>query len=344
MLFDALRDLPLTIERVETETLSHAISPEFTRRTTVVRMAGAGEEGMGEDVTYAPNEHDAGRFPQLDLAGDWTLESLAVRLDGIDLFPAGEPDQHASRDYRRWSFESAALDLALRAAGCSLGDALGREHRRLRFASSPRTALVGDWLALYPALRFTLDTSDEWTAELVAELAGRGAVDVVDLKGQYSGTTVGRPPDPELYLRVAEGLPGVWIEDPALTDETESVLRPYLERVTWDAPIHSFADVEALPFPPRCLNVKPSRFGSLERLFEFYDGCATREISLYGGGQWELGVGRGQIQLLASLFSWDGPNDVSPTGYNGEPAPGLERSPLDPRQEPAGFRRRAAPS
>jgi len=49
-------------------------------------------------------------------------------------------------------------------------------------------------------------------------------------------------------------------EDPALTAETETVLEPYRERITWDAPIHSVADVEALAFPPRTLNSKPSRF------------------------------------------------------------------------------------
>ena len=114
LIYDALRGLPLTIDRVETETLSHVISPEFTRKTTVVHFVGGGAEGVGEDVTYDPREHEE-RFPQLDLAGEWTLESLAARLDEIDLFPAGEPDQHAYRDYRRWAFESAALDLALAA-------------------------------------------------------------------------------------------------------------------------------------------------------------------------------------------------------------------------------------
>jgi len=337
--YDSLRALPLTIDRVETETLSHTISSEFTRKTTVVHVLGGGAEGVGEDVTYDPRQHDE-RFPQLDLAGDWTLESLSERLDGIDLFPGGDPDQHAYRDYRRWAFESAALDLALRQAGHSLGSALGREHRPVRFAASPRTSSLPDWLALYPALRFKQDATAEWTDELVAELAGRGNIDVVDLKGQYSGTVVDNPPDAGLYQRVAEGFPDAWIEDPALTPETDEVLRPHRDRVTWDAPIHSWADVEALPFAPRCLNVKPSRFGSLERLFEFYDRCAEHGIALYGGGQWELGPGRGQIQLLASLFSADGPNDTAPGGYNGEPRAGLEESPLDPRPDPTGFRRR----
>lgn len=339
MLYDALRGLPLAIERVETETLSQPVSPEFTRRTTILHLFGDGDEGAGEDVTYAPGEHDRDRFPHLDLFGDWTLESLSARLEELDLFPAGEPDQHAYRDYRRWAFESAALDLALRRADRSLGDALGREHRPVRFAASPRTGSLGDWLALYPSLRFKLDATAEWTDELVAELAARRNTDVVDLKGQYSGTTVDSPPNADLYRRVAEGFPDAWIEDPALTAETDEVLRPHRDRITWDAPIHSWGDVEALPFAPRCLNVKPSRFGSLERLCEFYDRCAEQGIVLYGGGQFELGPGRGQIQLLASLFSSDGPNDVAPGGYNGEPRAGLEESPLDPRPEPAGFRR-----
>ena len=88
------------------------------------------------------------------------------------------------------------------------------------------------------------------------------------------------------------------------------MLEPHRDRITWDAPIHSWADVEALPFAPKCLNVKPSRFGTLERLLEFYERCEAEGIELYGGGQFELSVGRGQIQILAALFSADGPNDV----------------------------------
>ena len=109
-------------------------------------------------------------------------------------------------------------------------------------------------------------------------------------------------PDPELYERIVDGLPDAWLEDPALTPETEAVLEPHHERVTWDAVIHSVADIEALRWPPRTVNVKPSRFGSVERLFAAYDYCEAHDIGAYGGGQFELGVGRDQIQLLAALF------------------------------------------
>jgi hypothetical protein len=345
-LYDLVRDLPLEIEDVDFDICENVLSPRFTRRTTLVKLRygvglrGADYVGSGEDVTYDGSEHEPHKLAWVDLTGSWTIGSLSKHLDELDLFPKGEPTQPAFRDYRRWAFEAAALDLALTQAGRSLGDVVGREARPLSFVSSTRAASLDGWLALYPALRFKLDPTPDWTDETVAALAERGNVDVADLKGAYHGTSVDNPPNPELYRRVAEGLPDAWIEDPALTPETDAVLEPHRARITWDAPIHSWADVETLPFEPRCLNCKPSRFGTVERLFEFYDRCAERGISLYGGGQFELNVGRGQIQLLAGLFHPDGPNDVAPGGYNSaEPVPGLPESPLDPSPAAVGFRR-----
>ena len=49
-------------------------------------------------------------------------------------------ERDVSRDYRRWAFESAALDLALRQAGTNLAAALGREPRPLNFVNSMRLA------------------------------------------------------------------------------------------------------------------------------------------------------------------------------------------------------------
>ncbi|MDX6413459.1 MAG: hypothetical protein QOH23_869, partial [Gaiellaceae bacterium] len=100
-------------------------------------------------------------------------------------------------------------------------------------------------------------------------------------------------------------------------------------RLSFDAPIHSVADVRALPVSPGFMNIKPSRFGRVERLLECIEHCEAEGIRMYGGGQFELGVGRRHIQVLASLFYADGPNDVAPSEYNaGEPRPGLPQSPL----------------
>jgi hypothetical protein len=337
-LWERVRELPLRIGEYTLETLSVAVSSEFTRKTTVIHLQGSGEEGVGEEVTYDAAEHDlaAAAGAIHPLAGSWTLGAFSEHLDHVELFDH-EPRMHASRDYRRWAYESAALDLALRQSGISVATVLGREPRTLRFVLSTRRA-HREWLALYPNVHFKLDAEDDWTDEVVAELAASGAVDTVDLKGHYRGTVVDLEPDAVLYRRVAEGFPNAFIEDPWLNEETDAALAPYRDRITWDAPIHSVADVDALPFPPHVLNCKPSRFGTVAGLFAFYDACVERGIELYGGGQFELGPGRGQAQLLAALFHPDAPNDIAPADYNlGEPRPGLPESPLQLRTRHTGF-------
>jgi hypothetical protein len=344
-LYDAVRDLPLTIDAYELDALEYVVGPDFTRRTTVIRLQGAGEDGFGEDVTYDGDLQEAqqARGAVLPLAGTWTVDGFSRQLATLPLFDE-EPERHAYLDYRRWAYESAALDLALRQAGISLGDAVGRRTRPVTFVASgglgapPSTQRLRAFLSLYPSLRFKLDARPDWTDEIFDELQELGCVDSIDLKGQYTGTVVDNPPDPDLYRRVLEAFPDAWIEDPALTPETEPLLEPNADRVTWDAVIHSVEDIEALRWPPRTVNVKPSRFGSIERLFAAYDYCEAKEIGAYGGGQWELGVGRGHIQLLAALFHPDTPNDVAPGGYNAtEPETGLPASPLTVRARDTGF-------
>jgi hypothetical protein len=136
-------------------------------------------------------------------------------------------------------------------------------------------------------------------------------------------------PDPVLYRTLAERFPDAVIEDAALHDECREALSGALDRLSFDAPIHSLADVDALPVDPRWLNIKPSRFGSVRRLLECIEACEQRGIRMYGGGQFELDRGRSQIQTLASVFYADTPNDVAPSDYNlGVPSDDLPRSPL----------------
>jgi hypothetical protein len=163
-------------------------------------------------------------------------------------------------------------------------------------------------------------------------------VDSLDLKGQYKGTPVDVTTDPSLYRRVAEAFPDAWLEDPDVNDETRPVLEPLRDRITWDAPIHSVEDILALEWEPRMVNLKPSRFGPLRRLFAAYDFCAERGIGAYSGGQTELSVGRDQIQYLAALFHPDTPNDVAPKEFNYPEIPdGLPQSPLELPVAEAGF-------
>jgi L-alanine-DL-glutamate epimerase-like enolase superfamily enzyme len=345
-LWDRIAGLPLEIEGYALERLQRDVSSDFTRVSTVLRFHGDRHEGLGEDVSYDADDQqalqDAG--PVQPLAGNWTLESFCDHLATLELWP--EPARHdASRHYRVWAYESAALDLALRQAGVPLHEALGRELRPVTFVVSLRLGEPATMAPLrarldrYASLRFKLDPTASWDDALVAELRASGAVDSVDLKGLYEGSVVDNPADPVLYRRVAEGFPQAWIEDPRINDDTWPVLEPHRDRITWDANIHSVQDIMALPFQPRMVNIKPSRLGGLRPLLEAYEYCDTHGIGMYGGGQFELGVGRGQIQHLASIFHPDGPNDVAPGGYNlVEPPDGLAASPLPVAAHATGFR------
>jgi L-alanine-DL-glutamate epimerase-like enolase superfamily enzyme len=346
--FDRLSGLGLTVERYELEGLRTQVSSGFERQTTVVHLRGAGQEGVGEDVVYDAGDQEllqqAGAVQPL--AGEFTLGEFCELTDGLDLF-AREPEHgEVSRLYRRWTFQSAALDLALRQADTSLHGALGRQARPLTFVVSlglgdpASLEPLRSRLAAYPTLRFKLDAKSSWTPELIADLVATGAVDSVDFKALYRGTVVDVQPDPALYERVVAAFPHAWLEDPDLvTEGTATALADAHDRITWDAPIHSIADIEALPFAPRMVNIKPSRIGGLQPLCATYDYCAEHGIGAYGGGQFELGPGRGQAQYLASLFHPDTPNDLAPVGYNEEhPPAGLPSSPLASAPSPTGFR------
>jgi hypothetical protein len=349
--YERVADLPLTIDDYSFELLSKSVSSGFERVSTIIHIRGGGEEGLGEDVTYDADEHalqdEHGRGHPL--AGQWTFASFSEHLGTLDLFPAGAPRMDVFRNYRRWAYESAALDLALRQSGQSLARVLGRELEPVRFVVSsrmgepPTIEPVARRLARYPNLRFKLDATPDWDDELIAGLLELGAVDSFDFKGTYKGTPVDAETDPAFYRRIAETFPDVWLEDPDLeTAAAREALRPFEDRITWDAPIHSVDDILAMPVLPRTVNLKPSRFGSVEALFAGYDFCADRGMGAYGGGQFELGAGRGQIQYLAALFHPDAPNDIAPAGYDAlDPEPGLPESPLTPDPEPTGFRRRS---
>ena len=333
-LFDTIADLAVSIDGYEIERASLDVSTGFTRVTTTVVMKGKGLQGRGEDVTYTGPDHDG--FPEhLEVAGDHTLRTASAALDGHDLF-AAPPAMEASRDYRRWAFESAILDLALQQHGSSLAAAVGREARPVRFVASTR-ADVRAWIDVDPTLEFKLDPEEDWDDELIARLAGTARVRVLDFKAYYRGTAVDMIPDPVLYRAIATAFPEAVIEDASLEGDCREALRGAEDRLSFDAPIHSLADVDALPVAVKWLNVKPSRFGTLERLLECIEACENRGVRMYGGGQFELGVGRRQIQTLASVFYADTPNDVAPAVYNaGGPRPGLPKSPL-PAFDQVGF-------
>jgi L-alanine-DL-glutamate epimerase-like enolase superfamily enzyme len=345
--YEQVAELPVVIDGYTLELLSRRVSTGFRRFTTVFRLTGAEDEGVGEDVTYEAAEHRRAQSagPVLPLAGTWTLEAFSRHLERLDTFPDRPPMHDVSRTYRRWALESAALDLALRQAGRSLHEVLGRVPAPVRFVVSlnlgpaPSCAPLLSRRAACGALRFKLDATSEWGDGLLECLAASGCVDAIDFKGVYQGTLSATRTDPDLYRRVARALPDVWLEDPDLSDPAARVaLHSERDRVTWDAPIHSAADIAAQPWVARTVNIKPSRFGTLRGLLDTYDHCATYGIGVYGGGQYELGPGRGQAQYLAALFHPNAPNDLAPAGFD-DPVPPADVpcSPMIVSPAPVGF-------
>ena len=119
------------------------VPPQDHRRPPARRWRGG--HRRGRDLPRRGARPPPGARAGPALAGSWTLHSFSEHLATLPLFDA-EPAQHAYYDYRRWGFESAALDLALRQAGTSLGAALGREARPVSRSScrrARRSALDG---------------------------------------------------------------------------------------------------------------------------------------------------------------------------------------------------------
>ena len=88
-------------------------------------------------------------------------------------------------------------------------------------------------------MRFNLDAEAAWAPVLVEEVAATGAVDTIDFKGQY-GFEVKEPEAlGELYDRVLAAFPDAYLEDPHDLPETARRLGDHVERVSYDAPIHS---------------------------------------------------------------------------------------------------------
>ena len=345
-LWPRLAGLPLVIEACEYERLHAVLAYEFERITTHVRLRGAGVDGLGEDVSVFREDgttlHET--RPALALEGEWTLAGFCEQLATLELWPA-PPEWDGAPRLRRWAFESAALDLALRQAGRSLHDVLGLEPQPVRFVNSlglgkePSIEPLHRRLARSPGVRFKLDAEATWSPALVDEVAATGAVDTIDFKGQY-GLEVNDPDAlATLYDLVVPAFPDAYLEDPHDLPGIAQRFADHLERVSYDAPIRTADDIGAAPLAACVVNVKPSRIGSVRELFEVYARCAREQRPMYGGGMGELGVGRGQIQLLAALFHADAPNDVAPSAYNEDDPPGeLPESPLTPRPEATGFR------
>lgn len=330
-LFERVANLPVTIDGSDLDRTDRKLSTNFTRTTTIISLHGDGTTGSGEAITYGTDDQHALDEGAHDAPapGRYTLASFSAALDETD---------------RRWGFESAVLDLAFQQADTTLAATFDQEYEPIRFVVSPS---LGDpptanpihtWLDIDPDLEFKINASTGWTPTLADDLVATDAIRIVDMKDQSNGRPGDEPPDPDLYRLVVEKFSDAIIEDPAITDATRPILADVRERLSWDWPITGVESIRTLPFEPSWVNIKPSLFGTVESLFDAIEYCLEHDIQMYGGGQFEQNVGRGQLHALASVFYPNGPNDIAPTGYNDpEPRADLPSSPLDPPVDPKGF-------
>ncbi|WP_026910532.1 hypothetical protein [Patulibacter minatonensis] len=344
-LWTAVKDLPLMIESSAYEALVPLGPVDMDDlSTTQLCLRGRGEEGVGEQVGM-PEAQEELRTSAFPLTGEWgSLEAFLDHLDTIEMW-AEEPEFALARNWRRWTFESAALDLALRQAATTLAEVLGRTPRPATFVTSfglgdpPDIDKVAARRARHPTVGFKLDVAPSWTQEIMDRVADVEGVATIDFKGQYGIEVEDETALVAMYERTLATFPDAVLEDPHDLPAVLELLRGSEGRVSYDAPITSVESIAATAITPRIVNVKPCRVGRLPELSRLYAHCEAEGVRMYNGGMGELGVGRGQAQLLAALFHPDEWNDIAPSDYNlSDPPAGLPASPLDPAPGP-GFRR-----
>ena len=249
---------------------------------------------------------------------------------------------HAFLDYRRWAFESAALDLALRQAGRSLGDAVGREPDPSR--SSP----LAGWRS--PSTARLRPSSSSTRGSASSSTRGRTGARRSSPSWRHWVRRLDRPEGPVLRHRRRQPA-----GSGALPRGDRAVPGGVARGSCAHAGDRGAARAACRPCDLGCADPlgRRHRGASLatqdrqrEAVTVRFRRAALRgvrllrghEIGAYGGGQWELGVGRGHIQLLAALFHPTTPNDVAPGGFNAtEPPTDLPASPLTVTERATGF-------
>ena len=246
-----------------------------------------------------------------------------------------------ARRWRNWAYESAALDLALRQAGAAAARgararAAAADVRQLARARRPAVGrhdrppprALPD-RRLQARRRVRLDAGDHRGAGRHRRGAdGR-------LQGPLRARGRGRGGAGRAVRRGARGVPGRDLRGPARAAGDRRALDAVRDRVSFDAPVtrvagHHDADRQRQAVADR----RPAAAVRDLRALRRRRACDVRRRD--GRARHRA---RGQIQLLASLFHPDAPNDVAPSPFNlPEPPPGLPTQPAGAGDPPAGVR------
>jgi hypothetical protein len=302
---------------------------EAARPSGIAVLRGRGVDGRGECVAWTPaaQEEFAAACARLDIPADSTLgeisELLAADLD--------DP-------YHRAAVEGAAIDLALRQRGTNpfaLGHVAARPVafcRSIGRANEARDA-IATVLARDPGARIKIDVpAAGWPASTWDALAASRRIVVLDFK---------RESDPDQVRLAHSAMPDAWLEDPPAEAVTLDPRGGWRDRVALDGYVLAAVDLDDPEIRPAAVNVKAPRVGGWIEALRCLEECRRRGLHAYVGGMFEVGPGRRQAHVLASLFTPEAWNDVAPisavaAGASRSPDP-EQSSPLDQTDRYAGF-------
>ncbi|MGH7563617.1 MAG: hypothetical protein ACREK5_04245 [Gemmatimonadota bacterium] len=312
-LAERLAALPVVIESHSVELGSVPVPGYYgdqPRPTAVVSLSGAGHVGLGENVDWTASEQR--RFRR---ACDEIVPPLAARGETSVGEVAAALERSGAHSHHRAAIEAAVIDLALRRAGTDLFELADRSPRRVRFCRSigreaverlGPLACVEELLELHGEARIKIDCPPGgWPEPVWEALAATDRVVVVDFKREGVIEQVDLA---HLFL------PDAWLEDPPVDLHTGDgrARRPWHSRVALDGYVTAVADFEDPPLPPAAVNVKAPRVGGPLEALAILERCGKSGWSAYFGGMFEVGVGRRQARILASLFTAEAWNDLGP--------------------------------
>lgn len=317
-LADRLARLPVVIEAHSVDIGSVPIEGYYGREprpTGQVSLVGAGHLGRGENVDWTPE--DQRRFATVCRE----LVPRVVRPNATSIGAVARAlRESGAHSYHRAAIEAAVIDLALRQLSTDLFELSGRRSRPIRLCFSigreevereGPLAAVERLLAVRPEARVKIDCPPAgWSAPTWRALAATGRIVIVDFKREAA------PGQVDLAHSV---LPDAWLEDPpAHLDGVPS-------RVALDGYVTEVADLEDPPLSLAAVNVKASRLGGPLEALAVLERCRRSGWLAYFGGMFEVGVGRRQARVLASLFTAGAWNDLGPLtaeARTSDPPPG----------------------
>jgi hypothetical protein len=94
-----------------------------------------------------------------------------------------------------------------------------------------------------------------------------------------------------------------------------------------DPALTSVAALDQLPTRPAAVNVKPARLGGIVAALAGVAARRSRDLYIYIGGMFEVGVGRQKLWTLVALLASAAPNDIAPRTAGGADAADLPAAP-----------------